>query len=480
MQRKLAINAFLNTLKTVLGIVFPLITYPYISRVLGVENIGVYNFSASILSYFSLIAALGISTYGVREGTQYRNDKYAIEKFVSEIFTINVISTLIAYILLFGLLFGTPFIAKYRGPVLILSAEIFFATIGVSWVCNIYEDFLAIAVRTIAFQLLSLVLIFLLVRSSDDLIKYLIIILLSNSGANLFNFFYIRKKYCKFQLVTNSNWLRHLKPIMIIFSTSVAITIYVSADTTMLGFMMDDYHVGLYSTAVKIYTIIKNVLAAILMVMIPQFALFFSRGDENRISELYTRIFNVLTAIMLPICMGLFSLSHDIVLLVSGNQFIGAANALKLLSLAVSFSLYSYMYTQCILIPNKQEKVVFIATAVSALLNVILNLVLIPIWGINAAALTTVLAEMTTFIIAYYYSRKTVRLGNIKKNLISVMTGCISIIAICGSLSMVDNMIIRVVGSICGSILSYFIILQLLHNPVLNQMKQLILDRKNN
>ena len=150
------------------------------------------------MSYFLLIAALGISTYGIREGTGFRNNKDQIQTFVSELFSITIVSTLIAYILLITLLLAIPFFKPYRIPILILSAEIIFATMGVSWVCNVYEDFLAIAIRTISFQVISLILIFVFVRSKDDLLKYIGILLLSNSGANIVNYFYIRKKYCKF------------------------------------------------------------------------------------------------------------------------------------------------------------------------------------------------------------------------------------------------------------------------------------------
>lgn len=474
-QKSFAKNAFLNTAKTVLGILFPLVTYPYVSRILGVENLGIYTFSFSFLSYFLLIAALGIPTYGIREGTQYRDDRQKIESFVSELFTINMLSTIVAYVLLIVLLFAIPFMASYRKAVLILSAELLFTTLGVSWVCNIYEDFLAIAIRTIAFQILSLILIFVFVRTSDDLYKYVGILLLSNSGANLVNFFYIRGKYCKFRLTLKINWKRHLKPIFIIFSTTVAITIYVSSDTTMLGFMTNDIQVGLYGTAVKVYTILKNILAAILMVMIPQFTLMFSSGNKEKSDLLFSKVFNVLTALMLPMCVGLFSMSEDVVLLISGREYVGATGSLRLLSLAVVFSLYSYMFTQCVLIPNKEEKVVFWATAISAFLNICLNFVLIPLWGINAAAVTTIVAELVTFIIAFFFSKGTVKLVAYGRNLISTLIGCIGIFLICFVCKSIDSLVIRVVTSIFGSIIAYAGILILTKNPVLAQLKEMTL-----
>lgn len=213
MQSKLLSNAVLNVGKTVLGILFPLITYPYVSRILGVSNLGKYNFSYSVVSYFLLIAGLGISTYGIREGIRIRDDKEKFQKFVNEMFSINLISTIISYMLMFVLLFFVPSMKNYRISIIILSGEIIFTTLGVSWICNIYEDFFAIAIRTIGMQVLSLVLTFLFIKSTADLYKYEVVLLISNSGANFVNFFYVRKKYCKFSTTLKIEWRKHIKPI---------------------------------------------------------------------------------------------------------------------------------------------------------------------------------------------------------------------------------------------------------------------------
>lgn len=477
-KKSLATNAILNTTKTVLGILFPLISFPYVSHVLGVENLGIYNFSFSFLSYFLLIAALGISTYGIREGTHYRENKVQIQTFVSELFSINMISTIVAYILLIVFLFGISFMEPYRKAVLILSTEILFTTIGVSWVCNVYEDFLAIAVRTIAFQILSLVLLFIFVQSADDLYRYVTILVISNSGANLANFFYIRKKYCKFYFTTEIDWKKHLKPILIIFSTTVAITIYVSSGITILGFMTNDYQVGLYGTAVKIYTVIKNILAAILMVLIPRFTLVFANDDQKQSNELFSKVFNILTVLMLPMCTGLFSLSGDIVMIISGKDYMGAADPLRLLSIAVTFSLYAYMYTQCVLIPVKEERIVLRATIVSAVVNIILNFILIPIWSINAAAITTIIAEFIMFVMAFYYTQKTVRLVGVWKNLVSTLIGCICVFFICFFAKSIEPLFLRVMVSVCCSVLGYLLVLIVLRNSVLKQLKEMLVKRQ--
>ena len=126
-------NAFLNVLKTVSSVIFPLITFPYVSRVLEVESIGAYNFTSSVISYCLLFAGLGVSNYAIREGTQYRNNKSKIEEFISEVFTLNLVSTILVYIVLFILLMTVPKFENYSLGIILMSSEIIFATIGVNW-----------------------------------------------------------------------------------------------------------------------------------------------------------------------------------------------------------------------------------------------------------------------------------------------------------------------------------------------------------
>lgn len=480
MEKRLAKNAILNTISTALVILFPLITYPYVSRVLGVEKLGIYNFSYSFLSYFLLIAALGISTYGIREGIRYREDGLQFKRFVSEVFSINIISTGVAYILLFFFLFAIPFLNKYAIIVLILSAEIILTTLGVPWVCNVFEDFFFITIRTIVMQVVSLVLIFVCVRSSADLYKYALIVLISNSSANLLNFFYVRRRYCRFCFTIKIDWRKHLKPILIIFSSTVAITIYVSSDTTILGFMTNDYQVGLYGTAVKIYAGVKAILSAVVTVLIPHFTMLFSKGDRKELNAVFSRIFNSIILLMLPMCVGLFTLSEDIVLAFSGDAFARSAGPLRLLCVAIFFSIFAFLYVHCILIPNKKENVVFRVTAVSALVNIGLNFILIPLLSINAAAITTIIAEMIVFTISYSVSKSYVSLVNVKGNIISIALGCAAIYAVCALLKSIEGLALRIGASVGCSVFAYLCILLLTRNPVLIRFGSFLNERRKN
>ncbi|MHB8129188.1 MAG: flippase [Mobilitalea sp.] len=460
-------NAVLNTVKTVLGIVFPLITFPYISRVLQVEAIGVYNFSSSIISYFILLAGLGVTTYAIREGSQYREDRVKISRFVSEVFSINMLSTTISYICLVVALLSISKLTNYSFAISILSIEIFFSTLGVSWVCNIFEDFLFIAIQSFAVQAVSLVLTFLLVKNPDDIYKYIAIVAFSKSSLSVINFVYVQKKYCHFRWVLHCNLKKHIKPILVIFSTSVAMTIYVSCDITMLGFMTTDYQVGLYSTAVKIYTIIKSILAAALVVLVPRFSILLQKQHTKEASVLFTKIFNILVVLVLPAVTGLFITSKDVIHLVGREKYLDGTLSLQLLCFAIAFSLIATLYTQCVLIPKKKEKIVFQATGISAIVNFALNFIFIPWLGIDGAAITTIIAEMIVCFMSVYYSKNDIHLEDIKKNLFTVIIGCIVIILV-GLLSynFIDTYYIRLFVAIVVSSALYLSVLLISGNPV--------------
>ena len=167
-EKSLKINMILNAIKGIMSIVFPLISFPYVSKILGVENIGKYNFSNSIINYVVLFAGLGIATYAIREGARLRNKKEEIEKFSSEMFSINIISTVVAYIGLFILLIIVPKFHEYTSLLIILSLQVIFKTIGIEWIYSIYEDYAYITLRSIIFQVLSLILLFLFVKTQND------------------------------------------------------------------------------------------------------------------------------------------------------------------------------------------------------------------------------------------------------------------------------------------------------------------------
>ena len=191
-NKSLKKNAALNMVKTIMGLIFPLITFPYASRILQPSGLGKVNFAHSIISYFSMIAALGINTYAVREAAKLREDKAALTKFVKEILTINMTSTVIAYLLLSFTILFVPYFSEYRVLLVVCSGTILFTTLGMDWLYTALEEFSYITIRSILFQFLSLILLFVFVHTQEDYLKYASISVISSVGSNICNFIHAR------------------------------------------------------------------------------------------------------------------------------------------------------------------------------------------------------------------------------------------------------------------------------------------------
>lgn len=399
-------NAVLNVIKQACSILFPLITYPYVSRVLGSTSYGIYSFADSIVSYAVLIAGLGISTYAIREGSPIRDNQKKINQFSSEIFSINVISTIVAYLLLFFSIFVSTKIMADRKVIFVRSIMIILTTIGVDWINNIYEDFSYITIRYIVFQTISLVLMFAFVRSTRDILIYTFITVIAAAGGNVLNVFYVRK-YVRIKFVLRG-LSKHIKPIIILFANNVAVAIYVNSDITMLGFYVTNSQVGIYALASKIYNLAKLMINALIIALMPR--LSYIINDKEKYQQYAKVILKYLVVISLPIVSGFVFLSKQIIFLVGSEEYISGAFSLGILAFAIIGAIGGSFFSNCILIEHKEENFILIATSISAFLNIALNFLLIPKFGINGAALTTLIAETIACILEAFYAKRYVPL----------------------------------------------------------------------
>lgn len=477
LKSSLKINAILNGIKSLLQVIFPLITFPYVSRVLGVEYVGKYNFATSIVNYFLLLAALGISTYAVREGARKREDKRIFNNFAGEIFTINIISTVVSYLLLLGCLLTVRSLSSYKNLIFILSLQIFFTTIGVEWIYVIYEDYFFITIRNIAFQIVSLVLLFVFVHTPDDLNKYALLTVISGAGANIINLVYSRK-YCQIKLIFNRNLISHIKPVFILFGMAVTVTIYVNSDITILGFFCGEFTVGIYSVSVKIYTVLKSISSALLVVSIPRISAMIGEGNGEKIEVLGNSIYKTFVTYIMPIITGIIILRKEIILIVSGENYLAATSSLALLSLALFVCIGAGFWSQCVMIPLKMEKTVFFATLLSAVINIGLNFVLIPVWEEKAAAITTIIAEGIVFIICRMIGRKHIAINGMREISGKIILGCCGMILITEVIRRfaLDVFPFTILVIIC-SIIVYGVIEVILKNEVVYDMFNVILRK---
>ena len=344
------VNAILNSIRSIMSIIFPLITYPYVTRILQAENLGKVNFASSTLSYFSLIAVLGLTSYAAREGTGLRNNAERINNFCTELLTLNLCTTIFAYCIFGVVLVTSPRLHPYTGLLIIYSLTIIFSTLGMEWVYTIYEDYLYITIRSILMQFLSLILMFIFVRDQNDFYWYAAINVLASVGGNIFNFFHV-KKYIKLKLEFNKNIFKHLKYSIVFFASSIASSIYSNIGNTLLGLMSGDVAVGLLSVAMKIYVMIKSLIVAVMNVTTARLAYYKYNNMQDAFNHVVSKLIKTIIVMLFPIIVGINLVAEEVILIVSGEGFIGSVSALRILSIAILWSIFASI-AGCILISS--------------------------------------------------------------------------------------------------------------------------------
>lgn len=460
-------NIIYNALKTLSSIVFPLITFPYVSRVLQPESIGKINFASSIVGYFSLLATLGITVYAVRECSRVKHDRSALSQLASEIFSLNFCTMILAYALLVLVLLSVEALHGYEVLIFIQSVSIFFTVIGADWLNTAMEDFRYITLRTFVCQLLALLAMFAFVHSPDHYVIYAIIGVVSSSGANIANLFY-RRKFASVRLIRNMRWRHHFPSVLLLFSMLIAQAILNNLDITMLGVLKGDYEVGLYATAVKVINIITQVIASVNWVVMPQLSYYFAQKDYDNINRLLHRTLLFTVGLGLPCIAGVNALAPEIIIIIGGDAYMAAVPCMQILAVSMLFSFLSGFYGNIILLPSLREKQFMIACIVSCVFNAVANFYVIPIWGSSGAAMTTVISLFIILLICMINTDSRIKLGNRYEIYSAPIIGSVFIvlIGVCAR-SYIVNMQLRILAVTFLSVIFYAIVLYFMKHEFL-------------
>lgn len=463
-EKSLKKNAIYSFIKAFMNLAFPVITFPYASRILLPEGIGKVNFANSIVSYFIIIAGLGIGTYAIREAAKVRNDKTRLTKFSKEILSINLISTAIAYILFFIAFIFIPKLNPYRTMLLICSTKILFTTLGMDWFFAAIEDFKYITLRSVFFQAISLVFLFIFVRTKDDILWYTAFGIISSVGSNICNLFYYTK-FIDLRQKLKLELKKHIKPIFTFFGMTLATSIYTMLDTTMLGFLSTNTEVGYYSAATKISHMVLSLITAVTAVLLPRMSLYINNNDMDSFKTLTNKTVSIVTLLSIPITAGLFLLAKPITLLFSGNEYIPAIIPMQVMTpIVFIISIASITGIRMLPAMNK-EKLALISYITGAISNIICNAIFIPLYGALGAAIGTLVAESIVMGIQVIFLRHFI--FN-KDNFISLFHSIIGTvimgILIIVILKYINNIILQIIiASICG-IIFYALCLVILRN----------------
>ncbi len=481
MKKSLLSNSFLYAIKTICSMLFPLITFPYISRVLLDTGVGIFNFSVSFVSYFQLLASLGIYTYGVRECAKIRDNGEQLRSVSSELFTINIISAIVAMVALM-LCMLIPAIQNYRVIIAIMAISIPLNAMGMEWIFSACEEYFYITVRYIVFQVASIILMFLVVKTAEDVWKYAAINIFATQGANIINFILIMKNV-RVKLTLKKSMLSHIKPIMILFASAIAAQIYVNSDVLILGLIKGDSEVGIYSAASKVYNLVRGLFSAVIAVVTPR--LIFNknnRSHEEFKSFLYS-ITDIFIALLVPAACGVFLLSNDIVLLLSGEAFEAATAPLCILSVSLFFSCFGAFFASTVLLICFKEHVMLIATIVGAIVNLVLNFFIIPYLGYTGAAFTTLISEIAAFYIQFLYSKKLsgikITSKNTVKSFFAAAVMCVAIVAVRMILGQITNYsMVKVFLCVTCGMLVYGIFLLISKHSIIIYLLKTVIRRK--
>ena len=456
MRKSIKINAVFSMIQAISSVVFPLITFPYISRIFGVEQLGKYNYAKNFVEIFATIAMLGIPTYGQREGAKVRDDRKELSKLMSELFSLSMLANVVAMFALYLAVFVVDTFHSYALLIVIFSITIPMTTIGMSWLFVVFEDYNFTTVLSIIFNFLSIVAMLLLVHRKTDIYMYALITVIASSGANIIKFVY-SKKYCDIKLTFRINFRKHMKPILLMFSAYISVMIYNKTDTVLLGVMGSDYNVGLYSVSTKVYNLVKSCLFALSNVLQTRAVLLAVEGNRKKSDEFLSRSFNMMMTFVIPCMVGMTFMHRDIILFIAGKDYLEAGTSMIILSCSLFFALFSTMHSSTILIPYGREKITLDGAIIGAVVNLLLNFIFIPIWKENGAALTTLIAEVTVFLIYLRITRQYYTHLNGIKTMLQCFIGSMGIVMVLFVFrNMEMNIIIRILVKVMVSVFVYF------------------------
>jgi len=391
-------NFVMNMILKMSTFVFPLITFPYISRVLGPEGNGKVSFASSVIYYFTVVASLGIPTYGIRVCAKHRDDREKLSRTVHELLIINLVLTALTYGVMLILVFGVPRLRNDVPLLLVSSASLVLTGIGVEWFYQAIEQYDYITWRNILFKVLSIVAMFIWVKRPEDYIVYAGVQVFGNVGANVLNLVRLRR-YIDVRPMKDYQVRQHLRPAVIFFLLTVATTIYTNLDTVMLGFMSGDVEVGYYSVAIKVKAILTGMVAALGTVVLPRTSYYLQNQMVDAFREIIEKSFKVVCMLALPLMLYCMVQAEHMIIFLAGGEYIPAVPTMVVIMPTILLIGLSNIIGLQVLVPLGKERYTILSTVAGAVTDVIFNMILIPQYGALGAAIGTLLAEMVVLVV---------------------------------------------------------------------------------
>lgn len=402
--QSIKINFVMNSILTMSSFIFPLITFPYVSRILLPSGIGKVSLATSVITYFTMFAQLGIPTYGIRACAKVRDNRKELTKVSQELLIISIIMSAISYMILFILLFSVSKFRCEKELYVILSFTILLTAIGMEWLYKALEQYTYITMRSVIFKFIALIAMFFLVHKQTDYVVYGGITIFAASASNILNLFNAYK-YINLKPVGNYNFKRHIKPVLIFFAMSCATTIYTNLDTVMLGFMTTDADVGYYNAAVKIKVILVSVVTSLGTVLLPRASYYIQMGELKEFRRITRKALNFVFLMAIPLMLYFIYFAKEGIFFLSGDNYVGAIIPMQVIMPTLLLIGITNILGIQILVPTGREKIVLYSEIVGAIVDVIINALLIPVYASTGAAIGTLIAEFAVFFVQIYILR---------------------------------------------------------------------------
>lgn len=472
MAQSVKVNYILNLINTGTQMLFPLITFPYVCRVIEADGIGQINFFQSIISYISLFTCLGIPMYAIREIARDRSDVVQMNRTAMEILLLHSMLTLVGYAIVAILCLTVPQIQVNIPLFLILSLTIFFTAIGCEWFYQGIEDFKYITIRGLIIKTVSVVLLFIFVKSKTDLLYYGCYTVFGVLGGNIFNFFRLRKYIHRENIIFSELHIkRHVKPVLKVFSFSVVTSIYLQLNTVLLGFLKNTLAVGYFAAATKVMQMLLTMSACLGSVMMPRASHLIAENKKDEFNRLIQKSYDFTLAIALPMTIGLIFCAPSLITALCGVKFEHSILPSQIIAPIILLVAISNVFGIQVLFPKGKINIVTFCCCIGAVADLILNLCLIPFFSYIGTSIAYLGAEVATTVSMYFIGRKYIPIIYFKKSHLTYALGCIVMaLALYGiSLLQLPTLTILLLQGCCG-VLAYFIILCICKDEMLVQI----------
>ncbi|MDV4150289.1 oligosaccharide flippase family protein [Clostridium sp. AL.422] len=443
-------NFIYNVVYQVFIFIIPLVSTPYISRILGVNNIGIYSYTYSLVYYFMLASMLGINNYGAREIAKCSLNRSKLSQKFYSIYFLQLICNIL--MIIFFAIFIVIIDYNHKDILMIQFIFLISCAFDINWFFFGMEEFKITITRNVIIKILSLVLIFALVKNNNDLWLYTLIMSISTFISQVYLWIFIRKRV-SFGKISFKEVFSHLPQCLILFIPVIAYSIYRVMDKTMIGFLANTTELGYYESAEKIINIPISFVTALGTVMMPHIA----KSSDEELANKFSSTFYLCYFFIIPMVLGLLVISKDFTRFFFGEEFSKTANIIILLLPTILFAAMTNIIRSNYLIPKSKDKIYIMSTALGAIINLIFNIIFIKKYGAYGACIGTVAAEFSVLVYQIVYTKTKINyLNNFKKLLPIVVKSFIMLIYLIIIGSLIENIYTKIIVQVFGAIVIYF------------------------